>query len=118
LDFSVGEKNRKVFGKGYRAILYAVFIIALLEYFRNQSYQIGFVLIDSPLNPYKAGVKKDDGEIPNNLGEQFYRYLYNNIKNEQVILIENTDVPEDLKVNINYKVFNKENGFLPTGDRL
>ncbi|PHQ65171.1 MAG: hypothetical protein COB99_05575, partial [Sulfurimonas sp.] len=41
LDFSVGEKNRKVFGKGYRAILYAVFIIALLEYFRNQSYQIG-----------------------------------------------------------------------------
>lgn len=113
LDFSVGEKNRKSFGKGYRAILYAVFTISLLEYFRNKEYQIGFALIDSPLNPYKADEKKDDGVIPNNLGEQFYRYLYKTIKNEQVILIENTAVPDDLRDNINYKVFDKVNGFLP-----
>ncbi len=116
LDFSIGEKNRKAFGKGYRAILYAVFTISLLEYLRNKSYQIGFVLIDSPLNPYKAGVVKDDGVVPNNLGEQFYRYLSKNIKDEQVILIENTAIPDDLKENVNYKVFTKENGFLPKID--
>ena len=116
LDFSVGEKNRKAFGKGYRAILYAVFTISLLEYFRSKQYQIGFVLIDSPLNPYKAGDKKDDGVVPNNLGEQFYRYLYKNIINEQVILIENTAVPKDLKEKINYKEFTRENGFLPKID--
>jgi hypothetical protein len=113
LDFSVGEKNRKAFGKGYRAILYAVFIISLLEYFRSKTYQIGFVMIDSPLNPYKEDEKKDNGVVPNNLGEQFYRYLYKNIKNEQVILIENTEVPIDIKEDINYVVFDKSNGFLP-----
>ncbi|WP_419777748.1 hypothetical protein [Malaciobacter marinus] len=113
LDFSVGEKNRKAFGKGYRAILYAVFVISLLEYFRTKPYQIGFTMIDSPLNPYKEDEKKDDGVVPINLGEQFYRYLYNNIKNEQVILIENTEVPIDIKEDINYIVFDKLNGFLP-----
>ena len=113
LDFSIGVKNRKEFGKGYRAILYAVFIISLLEYWRTKSYQIGFVMIDSPLNPYKSGDKGDDGVIPNNLGEQFYRYLYKNIKDEQVILIENTPIPGDLKEHVNYKAFNKEHGFLP-----
>jgi len=113
LDFSIGKKNRKAFGKGYRAILYAVFIISLLKYLKTKSYQIGFAMIDSPLNPYKAGEKKDDGVVPNNLGEQFYRYLYKNIKDEQVILIENTAIPDDLKENVNYKVFDKENGFLP-----
>jgi len=113
LDFSVGEKSRKAFGKGYRAILYAVFIISLLEYFRTKSYQIGFAMIDSPLNPYKEDENKDDGVVPINLGEQFYKYLYNNIKNEQVILIENTEVPIDIKEDINYIVFDKSNGFLP-----
>lgn len=113
LDFSVGEKNRKVFGKGYRAILYAVFIISLLEYFRTKPYQIGFAMIDSPLNPYKEDEKKDDDVVPNNLGEQFYRYLYKNIKEEQVILIENTEVPIDIKEDINHIVFDKSNGFLP-----
>ena len=70
-------------------------------------------MIDSPLNPYKPGDKGDDGVIPNNLGEQFYRYLYENIKDEQVILVENTPIPDDLKKHVNCKVFDKEHGFLP-----
>lgn len=113
LDFVIGKKNRKDYGKGYRAILYASFVIALLQYLRNKSFQIGFVLIDSPLNPYKPDEKTDDGVVPNNLAENFYRYLYSNVKHEQVILIENTSLPEDLKPNVNYYEFNRENGFLP-----
>ena len=97
LDFVIGTKNRKDYGKGYRAILYASFVIALLQYFRNKSFQIGFVLIDSPLNPYKADSDKDDGEVPNNLAHNFYKYLYENVKNEQVILIENTPLSTELK---------------------
>lgn len=118
LDFTIGEKNRKEYGKGYRAILYAVFAISLLEYFRNKPYQIGFALIDSPLNPYKAGEQKDDGVVPHNLGEKFYRYLAKNIKHEQVILIENTPIPDDLKESVNYIVFDTENGFLPKSQIL
>lgn len=113
LDFVIGTKNRKDYGKGYRAILYASFVIALLQYFRNKSFQIGFVLIDSPLNPYKADSDKDDGEVPNNLAHNFYKYLYENVKNEQVILIENTPLSTELKKFVNYYEFTRENGFLP-----
>ena len=113
LDFVIGTKNRKDYGKGYRAILYASFVIALLQYFRNKSFQIGFVLIDSPLNPYKADDTKDDGVVPNNLADNFYQYLYENIKNEQVILIENTPLSTELKKLVNHYEFTRENGFLP-----
>lgn len=113
LDFVIGTKNRKDYGKGYRAILYASFVIALLQYFRNKSFQIGFVLIDSPLYPYKADDKKDDGVIPNNLADNFYQYLHENIENEQVILIENTRLSTELKKLVNHYEFTKENGFLP-----
>lgn len=111
VDFVYGEENRNNYGKGYRAILYAVFIIALLEYFRTKEYQIGFVIIDSPLNPYKPDEQRND-EIPNNLGVNFYTYLAENIKDEQVILIENTPIPDDLKDKVNYKEFTKESGCL------
>lgn len=113
LDFVIGTKNRKDYGKGYRAILYASFVIALLQYFRNKSFQIGFVLIDSPLNPYKADETKDDGVVPNNLADNFYKYLYENVKNEQVILIENTSLQNELKDKVTHYKFNRENGFLP-----
>lgn len=113
LDFVIDTKNRKDYGKGYRAILYASFVIALLQYFRNKSFQIGFVLIDSPLNPYKADSDKDDGVVPNNLAHNFYKYLYENVKNEQVILIENTSLQNELKDKVTHYEFNSENGFLP-----
>lgn len=113
LDFVIGTKNRKDYGKGYRAILYASFVIALLQYFRNKSFQIGFVLIDSPLNPYKADSDKDDGKVPNNLAHNFYKYLYENVKNEQVILIENTPLLTELRKLVNHYEFTRENGFLP-----
>lgn len=113
LDFVIDTKNRKDYGKGYRAILYASFVIALLQYFRNKSFQIGFVLIDSPLNPYKADETKDDGVVPNNLADNFYQYLHENIKNEQVILIENTPLSTELRKSVNHYEFTRENGFLP-----
>lgn len=113
LDFVIGTKNRKDYGKGYRAILYASFVIALLQYLRNKSFQIGFVLIDSPLNPYKPDEKYDDGAVPNNLAHNFYNYLYENVKNEQVILIENTSLQNELKNKVTHHEFSRENGFLP-----
>ncbi|MFX4230193.1 hypothetical protein ACOL3I_01715 [Aliarcobacter butzleri] len=113
LDFVIGTKNRKDYGKGYRAILYASFVIALLQYLRNKSFQLGFVLIDSPLNPYKSDSYKDDGVVPNNLAHNFYKYLYENVKNEQVILIENTPLSDELKKLVNHYEFTREKGFLP-----
>ena len=113
LDIVIGQKNRKDYGKGYRAILYAVFIISMLEFFRTKDYQIGLTVIDSPLNPYKPDDKDDNGKVSTNLAEEFYRYLANNIIEEQVILIENTPIPDDIRDKVNYKIFTKKNGFLP-----
>jgi len=112
LDIVIGQKNRKDYGKGYRAILYAVFIISILEFLRTKDYQFGLVIIDSPLNPYKPGEDKND-KVASNLAKGFYKYLADNITNEQVILIENTEIPDDIKDKINYIKFTKENGFLP-----
>jgi len=112
LDFTFGEKRRKDFGKGYRAILYAVFIISMLKYLKTKPYQIGFAIIDTPLNPYKPDDEDDGGMVNNNLANNFYRYLADNIKDEQVILIENTDIPDDIVDRVNYKKFSKGNGFL------
>jgi len=66
LDFVIAEKNRKDYGKGYRAILYAIFSITLLEYLKTKTYRIGFTVIDTPLNPYKPDEAKD-GQISKNL---------------------------------------------------
>jgi len=112
LDFTFGKKRRKDFGKGYRAILYAIFIISMLKYLKSKPYQIGFAIIDTPLNPYKPDEKDDGGIIKENLANNFYRYLADNIKDEQVILIENTDIPNDIIDIIKYHKFSKDNGFL------
>jgi hypothetical protein len=71
------------------------------------------LIIDSPLNPYKADKNKDDGAIPNNLAYNFYKYLYEHIKDEQVILIENTSLQNELKAEVNHYEFSRNNGFLP-----
>ncbi len=113
LDIVIGDKNRKDYGKGYRAILNAIFIISVLEFLRKKDYQIGLSVIDSPLNPYKPDDKDDNGKIGINLAKEFYRYLADNIIDEQVILIENTPIPDDIKDKVNYIEFTKKNGFLP-----
>lgn len=110
-DFIIAHKNRKDFGKGYRAVLYGVFIIALQKYLERKEYKIGFSIIDSPLNPYKPN-ESDDGRITTNLASNFYDYLYKNITTQQVIIIENTVVPDEISKNINYIKYSKDNGFL------
>jgi hypothetical protein len=112
-DFVIGNKNRKDFGKGYRAILFSIYIIALLRLLEKNTYQIGFVVIDSPLNPYKPDEKTDNGTIPENLASNFYKYLAESITDSQVILIENTPVPEELTKNINIIQYTRGFGFIP-----
>ena len=112
LDFIIADKGRGASGKGYRAILYAVFIVSLLQYFRTTNYQIGLAVIDSPLNPYKPKDNDLTEKVNTDLAENFYRYLFENIKDEQVIVIENTDLPVDIVKSINFLEFHQGNGFL------
>ena len=59
---------------------YAVFIISMLKYLKTKPYQIGFAIIDTPLNPYKPDDKDDGRRVSENLANNFYRYLAENIK--------------------------------------
>ncbi|MGV0751430.1 hypothetical protein [Empedobacter brevis] len=111
-DFEIGESFRGDYGKGYRAIYYAVYIIALHEIMEDKSYRIGVPVLDSPLVTYKS--PKADGEgIEVNLALNFYRYLTkSNIK--QTIIIENEEPPIDIydKIHqIKFKGFG--DGFIP-----
>ncbi|WP_339136456.1 MAG: hypothetical protein WGN25_01060 [Candidatus Electrothrix sp. GW3-4] len=112
LDFVIAGKNRKDYGKGYRAILYAIFTITLLEFLKNKPYKIGFILIDSPLNPYKPD-ESTEGKISRNLANNCYKYLHESTNDQQVIIIENTEPPKCLEEEINFIKFSKENGFIP-----
>ena len=84
----------------------------MLKYLKTKPYQIGFAIIDTPLNPYKPDDKDDGRRVSENLANNFYRYLAENIKDEQVILIENTDIPDDIINKVKYHKFSKGNGFL------
>ena len=109
LDFLINGEKRGIFGQGYRAIIYATFLIAILEYLYDKSYQVGFTVIDSPFNPYKVKEKETK-----NLAHNFYKYLdeHQVINELQVIIFENTEPPKIFNEKGKVKKFAKGEGFL------
>lgn len=91
-DFIINDKERSLFGKGSRAVIYACFVISLAEFLANKEKpQLGFVLLDSPLVTHfdkKREIKKSEVN-PLTLTDAFYSYLINSPSKTQVILIEN-----------------------------
>lgn len=107
LDFIVNGQEREFYGQGYRAIIYTSFIVAILKHLKTMSHQIGFMMIDSPLNAYRAKDEKSE-----NLSDNFYHYFKEESSNgSQIIIFENTDVPDEVQDKI--KEIDK-NGFLAT----
>lgn len=111
-EFEIGDSFRGDYGKGYRAIYYAVYIIALHEIMEEKSYRIGTPVLDSPLVTYKSPKAEGEG-IEINLALNFYRYLTkSNIK--QTIIIENEEPPIDILDKINHIKFKGNgDGFIP-----
>ena len=104
-DFIINGQERAFYGQGYRAIIYTSFIVAVLKHLRSMNHQIGFMMIDSPLNAYRAKDEKSE-----NLSDNFYNYFKEESSNgSQIIIFENTDVPDEVKDKIE-KI--DKNGFL------
>lgn len=98
-DLVIGGKNRISFGKGLRAITQSAFTIGLLQYCKDQATpHPGFVLLDSPLLSYKEPDGDDDDLRHTDLKVRFYEYLKQIGSDQQVIIIENTDPPEDVRL--------------------
>jgi hypothetical protein len=105
-DLVIGGKNRTSFGKGLRAITQSAFTIGLLQYcMEQQTPHPGFVLLDSPLLSYKEPDGEDDDMRHTDLKAQFYDYLKKIGIDRQVIIIENTDPPDDVRIMPNAQKF-------------
>ncbi|WP_029295238.1 hypothetical protein [Chryseobacterium hispalense] len=111
-EFEIGNSFRNTYGKGYRAIYYSVYIIALHEIIEDSTFKIGVPVLDSPLVTYKKPNASGE-EIDLNLAMDFYRYL-SKTKIRQTIIIENEVPPQDILNKINHIQFKGfGDGFIP-----
>lgn len=113
-DFVISGEDRGLSGKGVRAITYASFIITIQEYIVNKKYSLGVPIIDSPLVTYRKPEGKTEG-ISIDLAMDFYRYLTQNDKIPQSIIIENEEPPKDLIKNLNHIKFGNDSSCLRKG---
>ncbi|MCC6448443.1 MAG: hypothetical protein IT215_07145 [Chitinophagaceae bacterium] len=117
MDFVLGNEDRKLFGKGFRAITYAIVILALTENTKSKDYTISIPIFDSPLVTYSK--PKADGEgIAKDLAMDFYRYCANISTCDQIIIFENEVPPLDIAEKMHHIVFTDikgdgRQGFIP-----
>lgn len=117
-DIVIGNKPRAHFGKGYRAISFASFLLGLMNVLAKKDRHPGFLIMDSPLTTYKKGDEKAPREeseqehIANNLIYAFYRDLCDFYNDKQIIVLDNQEPDKDLINKMNYIHFsgNKEIG--------
>ena len=110
VDLVISGKERASEGKGFRAIAYAAFMIALLDYCANSKVDLphpGIVVLDSPLVTYKRRDNTPGEEIPEDVTSAFYEALAKLPTGRQVIVLENNDPPAVLHNKINYTHFSR-----------
>jgi hypothetical protein len=103
-DIVDDEQLRASHGKGVRAVLHAAFTLALADVCQaNDLPHPGFVVLDSPLVTYKppktGETQEADDESAQRLDDSFVARFYRNVQqteNVQIIIMENTDPPEEL----------------------
>jgi DNA repair ATPase RecN len=105
-DLVVNGKSRISYGKGLRAVTQAAFTVSLLEYCRREDTpHPGFVMLDSPLLSYREPEGPADDLRGVDLNTHFYRYLDGFKANRQVVVVENTDPPDDVRTSTQAIVF-------------
>ncbi len=104
-DIKIGDRERGSFGKGYRAFLYAAFVISLMRYtIKNQLFHPGVVIMDSPLVTLKE--KETGTDVPDKMKNAMFLDIAKNNAEQQVIILENEQPP--IKGNVNRVVFTKD----------
>jgi hypothetical protein len=120
VDLIISGKERASEGKGFRAIAYAAFMIALLDYCADSNLELphpGIVVLDSPLVTYKRRDFIPGEEISEDVTSAFYEALAKLPAERQVIVLENNDPPAAIHSQINYTHFSRTTtgryGFYP-----
>lgn len=97
-DLVINGKARTSFGKGLRAITQTAFSTGLLEYCATEKTpHPGFLVVDSPLLSYREPDGVADDLSSTDLNDHFYSYFENWAGDRQILIIENTDPPSDVK---------------------
>lgn len=124
-DVKINGRSRSSHGKGYRAIINAAFLVALLQYCREKELpHPGVVVVDSPvltlklpLQPDELPVEQGDSTkvpeqelVPVDMKAAFYRSLRDVAGDDQIIVIENDRIDPELAKTFNYLVFTKRRG--------
>ena len=119
-DITLGDQNRRSLGKGYRAVTHAAFTVALMRYCRLEGVpHPGFVVLDTPLNPFKGSDMGSEVERVNeDVKTAFYEDLANDKSGDQFIVLENEEPGKDIRSKILYHHFSKNSnvgryGFFP-----
>jgi hypothetical protein len=118
-DIVIGDQDRGSMGKGYRAITHAAFLIGLMRYCRREGIpHPGFVLLDTPLNPFKGPDDGQGGTVNDEVKNAFFEALAADTSGDQVIVLENTEPPASVISKICYHHFSKNTstgryGFFP-----
>ena len=112
LDLSINGSGRAIDGKGKRSLIAAAYLIAFMIYcVEKELPHPGFVMIDSPLTPYR-----DSDEVSENdrLSDKVHKSFYENLsklpQNMQLIVIENKDPSIGVTENIHYEHFTNKKG--------
>ena len=116
-DLLVDGRRRVSHGKGVRAVMCAAYVIGIMQHnLLDEGGHPGFVVLDTPLNPYKAADATDDGEVTSSVKDSFYRDLCET-QIGQVVVFENTAPPKDVQGRCNYIHFSGSSigrqGFIP-----
>lgn len=116
-DLHIDGRSRVSHGKGVRAVTCAAFVIAIMRHgLRNALGHPGFVVVDTPLNPYKAADAADGGAVAKPVKTAFYQHLCTSTLG-QVIVFENEPGPTDVQAKCNYVHFSGSasgrRGFIP-----
>lgn len=121
-DLMVNGRKRTSHGKGVRAVMCAGYVIGLMQdALAANTGHPGFVVLDTPLNPYKEADADDDGEVATSVKDAFYRDLCSSSALGQVVVFENVAPPADVQASCNHVHFSKNSagryGFLPVSTR-
>lgn len=113
-DLIINQQGRDSLGKGHRAITHAAFTIGLMRYCYAKSLpHPGFVVLDSPLNPFKGKslAAGDGAPVSREIQDAFFEDLANANPSQQFIILENTDVQTSLLPRINHLEFTGDETF-------
>lgn len=109
-DIKVDGQTRQSHGKGFRAVLYSAFVIALVRYCQKKNLpHPGVVVIDSPLTSYKRRSAKDvrgsDSTVSSGVEAAFWESLAKIPKKVQIIIVENKEPPANVVAAVHYEWF-------------